>query len=60
MTKRNHALAVIRYEYAIHGHETQEAVRAFVENRISYEARCKVVREGLKIYEQKGDVHDKL
>lgn len=48
--KRTTALSVIRYEYATHGHETRESMRA-VENRISYEARLKVVREGLKMYE---------
>lgn len=27
MTKRDHALAIIRYEYATHGHETRESMR---------------------------------
>jgi hypothetical protein len=54
MTKRDHALAVIRYEYATHGKETRESMRAYIENRVSYEARLKAVRGGLRIYEEKG------
>jgi hypothetical protein len=55
MTTREQALAVIRYEYATYGKETRESMRAYIENRISYESRLKAVREGLEIYEEKGD-----
>jgi hypothetical protein len=54
MTKRDHALSVIRYEYATHGKETRESMRVYIENRVSYDARLKAVREGLRIYGQKG------
>lgn len=53
MTKRDHALAVIRYEYTTHGHETRESMRAYVENRISAKAYFKAIEEGLRIYQQK-------
>lgn len=57
MTKRDHALSIIRYEYAAHGHETRESMRVYIENRISYETRLKAVREGLRICEEKrGDI----
>jgi hypothetical protein len=48
------ALAIIRYEYATHGEETRDSMRVYIENRISYESRLKVVREGLDIHKQKG------
>lgn len=50
MTKREKALNIIRYEYATHGKETRDCMRAYIENRVSWEARCKAVSEGLKIY----------
>jgi hypothetical protein len=55
MTTRKQALAIIRYEYASHGKETCGSMRAYIENRISFESRLKAVREGLSIYNKKGD-----
>lgn len=53
MTNRKQALRIIRYEYATHGEETRESMRAYVENRVSYEACREAAREGLRIYEEK-------
>lgn len=55
MLTRKQALAIIRYEYATHGKETRDSMRVYIENRISYESRLKAVKEGLRIYQQKGD-----
>jgi hypothetical protein len=56
MPARKQALAIIRYEYASHGKETRDSMRAYIENGISYESRLKAVREGLDIYDnKKGD-----
>lgn len=53
MPTRKQAFNIIRYEYATHGEETRESMRAYVENRISYETRLKAVSEGLCIYKAK-------
>jgi hypothetical protein len=52
MVTRKQVYDTIRYEYATHGEETRESMRAYIENRISYKTRLKAVREGLRIYEQ--------
>lgn len=51
MNKRETALEVIRIEYAKHGEETRESMRAYVENRISFDARLEAVKRGLKIFQ---------
>ena len=56
MPTRKQAYSIIRYEYATHGKETRESMRAYVENRISYKTRLKAVREGLRIYEKRGEI----
>lgn len=53
MNKRETALEVIRIEYAKYGKETRESMRAYVENRISKEARDEVVMHGLKIFRER-------
>jgi hypothetical protein len=45
------ALAIIRDEYAAHGHKTKRSVRVAVENRIKRRAREKAIEKGLRIYE---------
>ena len=47
------ALAIIKAEYAKHGHKTQRSVRVAVENGIKRKARNKAILEGLKIYEKR-------
>lgn len=47
-TSHKQALAIIRYEYATCGKETRESMRAYMENRISFESRLKAVREDSK------------
>jgi len=51
MNRRETALEIIRTEYAKYGKETRESIRAYVENRISGEARNEAVRRGLRIFE---------
>ena len=51
MNKRATALEIIRIEYAKYGKETRESMRAYVENRISAEARNEAVKRGLRIFE---------
>lgn len=53
MVTRKQVYDTIRYEYATHSKETRESMRAYVENRISFETRLRAVKEGLKIYGQK-------
>lgn len=55
MNKRETALEIIRTEYAKYGKETREAMRAYVENRISAEARNEAVKQGLRIFEELND-----
>ena len=50
MNKRKIALEVIRIEYAKHGKETAISMRAYTDNRISWDARNVAVKAGLKIY----------
>jgi len=50
MNKRETALGVIRTQYVKYGKETRESMRAYVENRISAEARNEVVKRGLKMF----------
>ena len=52
MNKRETALEFIKMEYAKHGKETRESMRAYVENRISGGARNEAVKRGLKIFER--------
>lgn len=52
MNKRETALETIRIEYAKYGKETRESMRAYVENRISGEARNEAIKRGLKIFEE--------
>jgi len=53
MSKRETALEIIRIEYAKYGKETRESMRAYVENRISGEARNEAVKRGLRIFERR-------
>ena len=50
MNKRETALEIIRIEYAKHGKETTASMRAYVENRVGWEARNNAMMAGLKIY----------
>ena len=52
MNKRETALEIIKIEYAKYGKETRESMRAYVENRVSAEARNEAVKRGLKIFEK--------
>ena len=52
MNKRETALEIIKMEYAKYGKETRESMRAYVENRISAEARNEAVKRGLEIFER--------
>ena len=52
MNKRETALEIIKIEYAKCGKETRESMRAYVENRISTEARNEAVKRGLKMFEK--------
>lgn len=51
MSKRQKALEVIRTEYAKYGKETSDSMRAYVENRIGWEARIEAIQCGLRIFE---------
>lgn len=55
MNKRETALEIIRTEYAKYGKGTRESMRAYVENRISAEARNEAATHGLKIYEARNE-----
>ena len=48
--KRETALAIIRSEWAENGKDSIHSVRAFVENRISKQARDKAAEAGRAIY----------
>lgn len=50
MSKRQTALEVIRTEYAKYGKETQQSMRAYVENKIGWAARNEAVKKGLKTF----------
>ncbi len=47
------ALAIIRDEYAVHGHKTKRSVQVAVENRIKRRAREKAIEKGLRIYDKR-------
>jgi hypothetical protein len=47
------ALAIIRDEYATHGHKTKRSVQVAVGNRIKRRAREKAIERGLRIYENR-------
>ena len=49
--RRETALAIIRSEWAENGKDTIHSIRAFVENRVSKQARDKAAIEGLRIFE---------
>lgn len=51
--KRATALAIIKAEYAEHGHKTKRSVQVAVENGIKRKARNKVILEGLRMYEKR-------
>lgn len=53
MTKRQLALAAIRIDVAQHGELTRDGIRAYVENRVSAEARNKAIQQGMAIYEER-------
>jgi hypothetical protein len=55
MINRKQALAIIRCEYATHGKETRDSIHYSIVSGVSYEAYRKAVREGLDIYDKKGD-----
>ena len=50
MNKRERALEVIRIEYAKHGQQTRESMKAYCENNISGAARLQAVRAGMKTF----------
>ena len=52
MNKRETALEIIKIEYAKYGKETRESMRAYVENRISAEARNEAEKRGLEMFER--------
>ena len=47
---RKQAIATIRAEVAEHGRTTQEALRAYIENRIGFQSFTKACREGMAVY----------
>lgn len=51
--KRATALAIIKAEYAEHGHKTKRSVQVAVENGIKRKARNRVILEGLILYEKR-------
>ena len=51
MSKRETALTIIKTEWAENGKDTIHSIRAFVENRISKQARDKATEAGLRIFE---------
>jgi hypothetical protein len=55
MSKRKDALNRIRYEFSAYGKSTQIALRAMIENRISYEKFQEMAREGMKIFKSKNE-----
>lgn len=52
MDKREVALNIIRREWAENGKDTLYSVRAYIENRVSKQARDKAAEEGLRIYKR--------
>ena len=50
--KRDTALAIIKNQWAKHGKDSLESTRAFIENRVSKQARDKAAAEGREIYLQ--------
>jgi hypothetical protein len=57
MTKRQLALAVIRIDVAQHGELTRDGIRAYVENRVSAEARNEAMLQGMAIHEKAARSH---
>ena len=51
MSKREIALTIIKTEWSENGKDTIHSIRAFVENRVSKQARDKAAIEGLRIFE---------
>ena len=52
MSKRETALTIIKIEWSENGKDTIHSIRAFVENRVSKQARDKAAIEGLRIFER--------
>lgn len=52
MTKRQIALTKIRVEVAREGRMTREAMRAYIENRVSRQAFDEACRQGMAIFEK--------
>ena len=50
MNKRETALEIIRIEFATHGEATRASTRAYVENRISFDAYNRAARSGMDVY----------
>lgn len=48
--RRATALSIIKIEWAQHGKDTLQSTRAFIENRVSKQARDKAAEEGRAIY----------
>ena len=48
--KRETALAIIKNQWAKHGKDSTESTRAYIENRVSRQARDKAAEEGRLIY----------
>ena len=48
--RRSIALNIIRTEWVQHGKDTTLSIRAFVESRVSKQARDKAAQEGRAIY----------
>ena len=53
MSKRETALTIIKTEWAENGKDTIHSIRAFIENRVSKQARDKAAEQGLRIFEER-------
>lgn len=51
--KRKTALEIIKKEYVQNGKSTMISVRAYVESKISIEARNKAITQGMAIFENR-------
>ena len=48
--KRDTALAIIKNQWAKHGKDSLESTRAYIDNRVSRQARDQAAEEGRRIY----------
>ena len=58
-SRRYLAIETIRIEYAKYGKETRESMRAYCENRISFNARAEAIKKGLKMFNAKLGINTK-